>query len=145
MCVFLQQTCLLKEDQRCRSLEDLHTVETESKEMREIVRINSIRKTKSVDDILREQLEEVKDVMHKNIIKIRDREGKLDDLLDRGNVLTGSVSICLLVVSLLLVFTSMDKSERVDNHFIKVVRVYSRKALNTAEHTEFFTIPKPKL
>ena len=101
MSTFLQQTCLLKEDQRCRSLEDLHTVETESKEMRDIVRINSIRKTKSVDDILREQLEEVKDVMHKNIIKIRDREGKLDDLLDRGNVLTGSVSICLLVVSVL--------------------------------------------
>lgn len=101
MNAFLQQTCLLKEDQRCRSLEDLHTVETESKEMREIVRINSIRKTKSVDDILREQLEEVKDVMHKNIIKIRDREGKLDDLLNRGDVLTGSVSICLLVVSVL--------------------------------------------
>lgn len=101
MNAFLQQTCLLKEDQRCRSLEDLYTVETESKEMREIVRINSIRKTKSVDDILREQLEEVKDVMHKNIIKIRDREGKLDDLLNRGDVLTGSVSICLLVVSVL--------------------------------------------
>lgn len=101
MNAFLQQTCLLKEDQRCRSLEDLHTVETESKEMREIVRINSIRKTKSVDNILREQLEDVKKVMHKNIIKIRDREGKLDDLLDRGDVLTGSVSICLLVVSVL--------------------------------------------
>ena len=36
-------------------------------------------------------------------------------------------------------------SARVDNHFIKIMRVYSRKALNTVEHTEFFTIPKPKL
>nr|XP_022339731.1 synaptobrevin-like isoform X1 [Crassostrea virginica]XP_022339740.1 synaptobrevin-like isoform X1 [Crassostrea virginica]XP_022339748.1 synaptobrevin-like isoform X1 [Crassostrea virginica]XP_022339758.1 synaptobrevin-like isoform X1 [Crassostrea virginica]XP_022339764.1 synaptobrevin-like isoform X1 [Crassostrea virginica] len=91
------ETCLLKEDQRCRSLEELYTVETESKEMREIVRINSIRKTKSVDDILREQLEEVKDVMHKNIIKIRDREGKLDDLLNRGDVLTGSCAEFMMV------------------------------------------------
>lgn len=59
--------------------------------MKKIVRMNSMRKAKSVDDILREQLEEVKGVMHKNIIKIRDRNGKLDDLVNRGDTLTDSV------------------------------------------------------
>ena len=33
----------------------------------------------------------------------------------------------------------MDKSARVDNHFIKIIREYARKTLNTVEHTEFFT------
>lgn len=56
------------------------------------MRINSIRKTKSVDDILREQLEDVKEVMHLNIVKLRDRNGKLDDLVEKGDMLTGSVS-----------------------------------------------------
>lgn len=45
-----------------------------------------------MDDILREQLEEVKEVMHLNIVKLRDRNGKLDDLVEKGDMLTGSVS-----------------------------------------------------
>lgn len=93
----LQQTCLLSEEKRCRSLEDLRSTEPESRELKEFVRINSIRKTKSVDDILREQLEEVKEVMHLNLVKIRDRNGKLDDLVEKGNMLTGSVS-CLYAI-----------------------------------------------
>lgn len=84
------ETCLLSEEKRCRSLEDLRSTEPESRELKEFVRINSIRKTKSVDDILREQLEEVKEVMHLNLVKIRDRNGKLDDLVEKGNMLTGS-------------------------------------------------------
>ncbi|XP_061181546.1 uncharacterized protein LOC133190093 [Saccostrea echinata] len=86
------ETCILTEDKRCRSLEDLHNQDEERKEMRKIVRMNSIRKTKSVDDILREQLEEVTDVMQQNIIKLRDRHGSLHDLLDIANTLTGSAA-----------------------------------------------------
>lgn len=93
----IAQTCLLSEEKRCRSLEDLRSTEPESRELKEFVRINSIRKTKSVDDILRDQLEEVKEVMHLNLVKIRDRNGKLDDLVERGDTLTGSVS-CLYAI-----------------------------------------------
>ncbi|XP_062585927.1 vesicle-associated membrane protein 5-like isoform X2 [Saccostrea cucullata] len=84
------ETCILTEDKRCRSLENLQHHDEERKEMRKIVRMNSIRKTKSVDDILREQLDEVTEVMQQNIIKLRDRHGSLDDLLDKANILTGS-------------------------------------------------------
>lgn len=93
----IAQTCLLSEEKRCRSLEDLRSTEPESRELKEFVRINSIRKTKSVDDILRDQLEEVKEVMHLNLVKIRDRNGKLDDLVERGDTLFGSVS-CLYAI-----------------------------------------------
>jgi hypothetical protein len=53
--------------------------------------MNSMRKAKSVDDILREQLEEVKGVMHQNLLKIRDRNGKIDDLINRSDILTDAV------------------------------------------------------
>lgn len=84
------EACLFTADKRCRSLEDLPSTGAESKELKKSVRINSIRKTKSVDDILREQVEEVKEAMHKNLLKIRDRNGKLDDLVEKGDTLTGS-------------------------------------------------------
>lgn len=73
-------------------MEDLRSTEPESRELKEFVRINSIRKTKSVDDIVREQLEDVKEVMHLNMVKFRDRNGKLDDLVEKGEMLTASVS-----------------------------------------------------
>lgn len=79
------ETCLLSEEKRCRSLEDLRSTEPESRELKEFVRIN-----KSVNDILGEQIEDVREVMHLNMVKFRDRNGKLDDLVEKGEMLTAS-------------------------------------------------------
>lgn len=71
-------------------------MELESRELKEFVWINSIWKIKSVDDILCEQFEDVKEVMYLNIVKFCDRNGKLDDLVERGDMLIGLVS-CVYV------------------------------------------------
>ena len=41
----------------------------------------------------------MKDVVHDNLIKLRDREGKLDDLLEKGETLEKGVSHCYSLVS----------------------------------------------
>lgn len=78
-------------------------MELESRELKEFVWINSIWKMKSVDDILCEQFEEVKEVMYLNFVKICDRNGKLDDLVEKGNMLIGLVSCFYVIIEYVLI------------------------------------------
>ena len=54
-----------------------------------------MRKARSVDDMLaskRRRVSEIKHIMYENALKIRDREGKLDDLMEKGTQLEATVS-----------------------------------------------------
>ena len=46
---------------------------------------------------LRRQVDEVTEVMRDNVTKLRDREGKLDDLVEKGQELEERVSLCFVL------------------------------------------------
>ncbi|KAK3091762.1 hypothetical protein FSP39_022442 [Pinctada imbricata] len=55
-----------------------------------------IRKARSVDDLLsskRRRVSEIKQIMYENAKKIRDRNGKLDDLMEKGSRLEMSAEV----------------------------------------------------
>ena len=51
-----------------------------------------MRKAHSVDDLL-QHVSEITHIMSQNLIKMRDREGSLDDLLVKGEQLKANVSL----------------------------------------------------
>ncbi|XP_033752937.1 synaptobrevin-B-like [Pecten maximus] len=58
----------------------------------EIVPLRPAQRTKSLDE-LREEAQEVTDIMMDNVVKIRDREGKLDDLCEKAESLNATTEM----------------------------------------------------
>ncbi|XP_033752924.1 vesicle-associated membrane protein 3-like [Pecten maximus] len=83
-----------KDDLYLFELNDVHSASTPNiKNLpEEIVPLRPAQRSKSLDE-LREEAQEVTDIMMDNVVKIRDREGKLDDLCEKAESLNASTEM----------------------------------------------------
>ncbi|XP_060071677.1 vesicle-associated membrane protein 3-like [Ylistrum balloti] len=83
-----------KDDLYLFELSDVHSASTPNIKhlTEESVPLRPSHRSKSLDE-LREEAQEITDIMMENVVKIRDREGKLDDLCEKAESLNASTEM----------------------------------------------------
>ncbi|XP_069122750.1 vesicle-associated membrane protein 3-like [Argopecten irradians] len=83
-----------KDDLYMFDLSDVHSASTPNiKHLpEEMEPLRPAQRSKSLDE-LREEAQEITDIMMDNVVKIRDREGKLDDLCEKAESLNASTEM----------------------------------------------------